>query len=442
MRPCSLKRCARGSMVSCLPQFLLVTGLLAIWFVATAIFPSHEHSPTSRRRYSINMEKTQKEGSKLETLIPQDDATKDSETSPRKPQETKGLTARTPVSPSKPRATVRWTNLSDDGLDRNSTPCWIDGIFWSKSTEASLQRDLMQTTATDLAKMTRQTPVLRLVPGCGHSQNRLLTFQDGRQVCCRYRNSLDLIQGEIYAYSLSQVLHIRNLPPTAVGIINASGNQWDAVGTNMTIANWLDGHQVIFTQWIPNLVPAFLPKIFQKPERRLHPLDTLSESRSQVSQLAQWSDMIVLDYLTGNMDRMVNMFVNQQWNSFIMDSPVHNLERSVVTGQLYFLDNELSFIHSYRLLERYGHFHKEMLESLCVFRLRTVNTLTRLHSEGNVWEKMWELAVSSELLETQHLPKLSRKNVNILKSRVADVLNQVKTCQQMYANRHNLTKCH
>ncbi|XP_038074808.1 extracellular serine/threonine protein kinase four-jointed-like [Patiria miniata] len=424
-------------------------GILAACFVANTVYPFHGYLPTSRRKYSaINLEKNSKGGSSLGSTKPRAGVTNGTLSFSKKLRELNVLVNHshkinaplsrvTPVLTSEQSVVLRQEKLPDAIQDSVLVPGYIHGIFWSNKAEDSIQREHRDISATELAKMTRETSVIRMVPGCGHSQNRLLTFQNGCQVCCRYRNSLDLIQGEIYAYSLSQILHIQNLPPTTVGVINATGSQWDAVRTNMTGANWLDGHRVIFSQWIPNLVPAFLPKVFQKLDNRLHPPDIIGlGSASEISQLVQWSDMIVLDYLTGNMDRMVNMLVNQRWNSFIMDSPVHNLEQSMVTGQLYFLDNELSFIHSYRLLYRYGHFHAEMLRSLCVFRLSTVDNLKRLQSEGNIWERMWDFAVTSDLLESKQLPRLSRKNIDILKSRLSDVLNQVKSCQKMYPHEH------
>ncbi|XP_033628838.1 four-jointed box protein 1-like [Asterias rubens] len=321
-----------------------------------------------------------------------------------------------------------------DGIDTPTEGApWTRGGFWSEKAEATVSI-IQGENSNEFAEMIKDNLVVNMVPGCGHSQNRLLTLQNGCRVCCRYRNSLDLILGEMYAYYLSQVLHVHNLPPTTLGVINATDSKWDAVRTNMTIADWsASGHQVVFSQWIPKLAPALLPQVFLKQSKRLHPRRVIGMDAADVAELVQWSELIIFDYLTGNMDRMVSMLVNKQWNSQIMESPVHNLEKSTLTGQLFFIDNELSFIHSYRLLDRYGHYHTAILQYICIFRLQTIERLQRLHRDGDIWDKMMDFADNSQG-GNKKLPKLSRKNVGILKMRLVEVLNHVENCKKLYLN--------
>lgn len=432
------RRILRTMMASCSARCLTIFfGLLVMHFLAANLSrTSSGYSTTSRVKYhsSWNL-------SEHNQQLPNEDAILDNQRkklrgSNRENQhhleknQSSDASVIDKLSPDRNRQDQEGIVKPADGAS------WTRGIFWSEKAEPSVSDIIEGKDSLDLADMIRDNSVVSMVPGCGHSQNRLLTLQNGCRVCCRYRNSLDLILGEMYAYYLSRVLHIHNLPPTTLGVINATDSKWDAVRSNMTIADWsADGRYVVFSQWIHKLAPAFLPKVFLKDSKHLHPRRVLGKDATDVAELVQWSDLIIFDYLTGNMDRMVSMLVNQQWNSQIMQSPVHNLEKSMLTGQLLFIDNELSFIHSYRLLDRYGHYHAAMLETICIFRSQTIERLRRLHRDGNIWDRMMTFAHHSR--REKKLPKLSRKNVDILKKRVVDVLNHVDKCKKLYLHSTN-----
>lgn len=90
-------------------------------------------------------------------------------------------------------------------------------------------------------------------------------------------------------------------------------------------------------------------------------------------ELAQWSDLVVFDYLIAHLDRMVNNLYNFQWNSEIMAAPAHNLAKEPKSELLLFLDNESGLLHGYRLLAKYQAYHSLLLENLCVFRRSTID---------------------------------------------------------------------
>ena len=81
---------------------------------------------------------------------------------------------------------------------------------------------------------------------------------------------------------------------------------------------------VAFIEWIPNLEKTMIPNIlFQKlnaEESKFDPLDGLELNRLPKSKpehfltdLVQWSDLIIFDYLIGHYDRaaMVKVFLYQ-----------------------------------------------------------------------------------------------------------------------------------
>ena len=92
-------------------------------------------------------------------------------------------------------------------------------------------------------------------------------------------------------------------------------------------ANWRLGSVVALIQWIPELTRDTMPQILREALLAHTTLDVtrdyavhqqrgtrVSELRylsvTQAAELAQWSDLGVFDYLTGNYDRVASMQVS------------------------------------------------------------------------------------------------------------------------------------
>ncbi len=271
-------------------------------------------------------------------------------------------------------------------------------------------------------------------------QNRLVTFENGRQSCCRYRQNYDQIQGEIFSFYLSRLLGLRNLPPSSVGLVRPRERQWMNVQSSLSQAQWTENRPVVHTQFLNDLEPAYIPIHFRGRDRHLNPLDVqhhrLQEKvdRSELITLAQWSDLLIFDYLTANLDRMVNNLYNMQWNPAMMDSPAHNLARDSRTGLLVFLDNESGLLHGYRLLDKYDIYHKSLLESLCVFRRTTIESLRQLQSQKNVGHLLRDMLKTRDQSVVDFLPFLPEKSIKTLNYRIEQVLDQVAKCQSLYGS--------
>ncbi|EDW01839.1 extracellular serine/threonine protein kinase four-jointed [Drosophila grimshawi] len=145
-------------------------------------------------------------------------------------------------------------------------------------------------------------------------------------------------------------------------------------------------------------------------------------------ELAQWSDLIVFDYLIANLDRVVNNLYNFQWNADIMAAPAHNLARQSDTQLLVFLDNESGLLHGYRLLKKYEAYHSLLLDNLCIFRRPTIQALQRLRAEGagRQLRDLFERTTSPNVRDV--LPSLPDKSIKILAERIDRVLAQVHKC--------------
>jgi four-jointed box protein 1 len=308
-----------------------------------------------------------------------------------------------------------------------------DGVYWSSKVEAGLPKGFDSDSAADWRKFVRKSRVVKIEEGCGRMQNRLVTFDNGSMSCCRYRQNVDQIQGEIFSFYLGRyVLGLPNMTPATLSRVKPQTRQWSSVKAQLSVAQWAaEERAVVMTRFVPNLVSAYIPTFLRPSERRLHPPD-IEDVELDANELAQWSDLVIFDYLTANLDRVVNNLYNLQWNPTMMDAPAHNLAKDASSGLLLFLDNESGLLHGYRLLEKYEHFHKAMLEALCIFRRSTADVIKRLHQHKNVGDLLRSAFKSSDPEFVDILPTLPEKSVKILGKRIAKVHDQIVKCEAMY----------
>ncbi|GAB6030112.1 hypothetical protein CHUAL_005791 [Chamberlinius hualienensis] len=317
-----------------------------------------------------------------------------------------------------------------------------DGVFWSPVVEASLPSGFAEEDNWHWTTFTDQVPVVKVLDGCGRMQNRLLVFENGTKACCRYRQNNDQIQGEIFSFYLAHLLGLKNLPPATLGLLFGRDWQWRSVRGQLTLAQWNEQKPVVMTKFVDDLVPAFIPKHFRSDDRQLHPTeaDLTGLRGEQIIELAQWSDLVIFDYLTANLDRVVNNMYNRQWNPDMMDSPAHNLAKVSSTGLLVFLDNESGLLHGYRLLDKYESYHKATLDALCVFRRSTVDAIRALRGANDA-AQMGKLLKESlrnrQPYMMDWLPLLPEKSVKILRERLARVDQQVRECEKKFGYSDN-----
>ncbi|BFZ09817.1 hypothetical protein BsWGS_12856 [Bradybaena similaris] len=308
----------------------------------------------------------------------------------------------------------------------------VNGILWSSELEQSCPRPFQLSDAEAWRRQVEELDVVKMEEGCGRMQNRLITFRDASRACARYRLNTDQIQGEIFSYYLARIFNVSNIPPTILARVDTLSPRWKTVHLQLSLAQWADAKLVVLTQHINGLFPAHIPPEFREEGRRLEPTPTMlgSKSHSELCELVQWSDLLVFDYLTANLDRVINNMFNRQWNDQMMSSPAHNLEQQA-DGSLVFLDNESGLFHGYRLLEKYSSFHQSLLESLCVFRPSTAETIKRLYQSASVGEELHRLFASNEVLH-KHLAVIPNKNLKILQHRIDDVYKQILRCEQRF----------
>ncbi|XP_063372297.1 extracellular serine/threonine protein kinase four-jointed [Cydia amplana] len=350
-----------------------------------------------------------------------------------------------------------------------------NNVYWGPEVEDSMPQGYGESSGELWEEYVGESEVVQMKPGCGRMQNRLVIFKDGSQACVRYRQNTDQIQGEIFSFYVAKLMNLTNLAPSVLKIVDLKDKLWANVANDIATAQWNSNRAVVLTQYIPSLESATIPDIFKPANRHLNKHDVLkmslkeSEAPKEILieklktktvkvkkadnfdhidvklnkktidtfvELAQWSDLIIFDYLTANLDRIVNNLFNYQWNINIMDGPAHNLARKMDSGLLLFLDNESGLLHGYRLLKKYNVYHSLMLDNLCVFRRTTIDALKRLYEMKAIGVKLSDMFhKKNSAVIRDILPPLPEKNAKILHERIGKVLSQVQKCELTFSNR-------
>ena len=108
---------------------------------------------------------------------------------------------------------------------------------------------------------------------------------------------------------------------------------WREAVPDITSSGWRLGSVVSVSQWLPGLAPRAMPPILCAAVTSASTLDLTHDSRvtqqrdsnetqqqlllrdlsvSEAAELAQWSDLVIFDYITGNYDRVASMMVGVQ----------------------------------------------------------------------------------------------------------------------------------
>ncbi|XP_046382748.1 extracellular serine/threonine protein kinase four-jointed [Ischnura elegans] len=379
-------------------------------------------------------------------------------------------------------------------------PDVISGAFWGETIESAIPKGFADSDSVAWRRTVRSSAVVGLEEGCGRMQNRLLTLEGGIRACARYRQNTDQIQGEIFGFYLAGLLGMGgHVAPSSLAVVgrgaSASTNglepgaevdRWAAVRGALGVAQWADGKAVVLTQYVDGLGPAFIPPLLRGGDKRMHPPDVKSIIRDgtrasslanlqlnassdsslpvtrtalspallkHLTELAQWSDLLVFDYLTANLDRVVNNLYNLQWNPAMLDSPAHNLARlqgaapntlrpaspegsTLGEGHLLFLDNESALLHGYRLLPKYERYHASLLDSSCVFRRSTADAIRRLRAKRpEVGEALRRSFQNFDPEFRDVLPFLPEKSLKILNLRIERVHEHIIDCQRRYESK-------
>lgn len=307
-----------------------------------------------------------------------------------------------------------------------------DGIFWNEWLEDTLPAGFTEEYALAWQKKARTYRVVKLEPGCGRISNQLATFADGTKACVRYGINADQVQGETLTYYLARLLGITNLPPLVLSQLDSDSEQWESVRTRIDGLQWNDRAVVSLTQWISNLTGVITPAPLRQESSGLHPAlkELWNKTAVELLELMQWTDLIVLDYLTANFDRLVSNLFSLQWDSRVMERDTNNLLKTP-RGDLVFIDNEAGLVHGFRVLNMWEKYHNTVLSSVCVFRKRTTQRVAELHTRRDSRQRLLELYRDSEPL-SQELGFLSDEHAGVLQDRIDRLYTHIVHCKGKY----------
>lgn len=307
-----------------------------------------------------------------------------------------------------------------------------DGILWNEWLEDTLPAGFTEEYALAWQKKARTYRVVKLEPGCGRISNQLATFADGTKACVRYGINADQVQGETLTYYLARLLGITNLPPLVLSQLDSDSEQWESVRTRIDGLQWNDRAVVSLTQWISNLTGVITPAPLRQESSGLHPAlkELWNKTAVELLELMQWTDLIVLDYLTANFDRLVSNLFSLQWDSRVMERDTNNLLKTP-RGDLVFIDNEAGLVHGFRVLNMWEKYHNTVLSSVCVFRKRTTQRVAELHTRRDSRQRLLELYRDSEPL-SQELGFLSDEHAGVLQDRIDRLYTHIVHCKGKY----------
>jgi len=383
-----------------------------------------------------------------------------------------------------------------------------DGMYWSSEVEATIPTGLPeQLVESELSKLRSRTVKSLEEPSwlkCGREQNRFVRFQDGSTGCARYREpNTQLIIGEVASFYLARVLGITNVPPVILSQVDPNSPVWSSALEEVKSSSWRLGSVVALTSWQPDLVRTGMPSILREAllarstvdissssstslsssssvdssedsgkqtiekdrledfeKDRLEDFEKLEKDQSRTSlsdltleeaaEVAQWSDLVVFDFLTGNYDRVSSMqdTAEKEGQPKILSETVHNLAKSSQTGGLWLLDNESGLLDAYTLLYpstdmgpaaeneamRFRAMQTDLLQTTCIFRRQTVDRVFNLYKAGDAAELLDAFVSRAEPLYRDLVEALPRIQQDAwrehFQERVEEVWTWMKQCQE------------
>ena len=127
----------------------------------------------------------------------------------------------------------------------------------------------------------------------------------------------------------------------------------------------------------------------------------------------------------------------EQNSQSVIQDLIRNLRKSTKTGKFWLIDNESGLLDAYELMyrsfdygERFVRFHKQMLQTLCIFERPLVEALKNLHNSIKPHEQLEEFTRKYEPLYDK-VPKDQTESLFHLmfSKRISDVVGWIQHCE-------------
>ncbi|XP_071099818.1 four-jointed box protein 1-like [Haliotis cracherodii] len=330
----------------------------------------------------------------------------------------------------------------------------VDAIYWSPQVEQLIPKGMSNYSLIGWVRRMRVTHVKSLQQPswdrCGRPKNGFVVMEDGTTMCARYRHPHDtLVLGEVLSFYLSMLLGMDNVPAVLLSQVNDSSIHWRSQDTEAL--GWGNNQYVALIQWIDNMnsrrAHVQMPQTILEAYRAgdIVNSDTIAEkklSAEALSDIVQWGAMVIFDYLTGNYDRVASMqdAAEKEKSPKIIQDDIRNLRKSTTTGKLWLIDNESGLLDAYDLLYHSGsngdnflHFHKEMLQAMCIFQKSLVDALYQLHGSISPHEVLEHYARTYEpLIDAVQKDATYNLFKTMFSKRLGEVIQWIKFCKDSH----------
>lgn len=242
-------------------------------------------------------------------------------------------------------------------------------------------------------------------------------------------------QGELYSYYLNAYLGLWNAPPVALLCVNTT-HQWKDVVERLPSLGISSTSCFIAVKYVKGLKSAvYVPKRVQQGINA----QTVSTTPAELSHSMQWSDMIVLDYISGHSDRLVDSLFLSPLNLEQYVFPVSNVAKTQ-TGDLVLIDHEATFHTRYSKAQQSNAEHCRQihfLKKVSVFRRSTVEKICQLCKYDDPASELEKNIQIHDPVSLSIASKLERDDRIELKKRLATVCSI--TCELLESEYHEPT---
>ena len=265
----------------------------------------------------------------------------------------------------------------------------------------------------------------------GRSDGAMVAFRNGMRACAKLpaHKPTQSVRAEFYSYQLAVLLGIHFVPPVVVEEMPPNAD------------NWMAGETIVFSLFVDSLQPEYIPRTIMESRYKGEPWNIENASASERKRLEQWSTMIVLDYLTGQIDRLVSLQLVTRHDKEYSSGPVWNLDKNS-DGDLVVYDNSLTFDaggyvemieeRDLNLLDYLGIDIEEVqkldLGHLCYFDPVVLNRLEQLDKEEDPVAVLEEHAREDDPASFEKAGLLPEELKAAFKERIKYVLNQAEKC--------------
>jgi hypothetical protein len=147
--------------------------------------------------------------------------------------------------------------------------------------------------------------------GKGQPHSLLLTFVSGRRALCKNGRlsyyKMDQLVNEVFAFYLDRTLGLGHVLPATIS--EFSGARFKAIRDRPVVVQyWKRGDPMVCSVFLDDLKPAIWPELFRKQSYQINVPQGEKKgwTESEKRQVELWGEVIAMDFLTGNTERLAN----------------------------------------------------------------------------------------------------------------------------------------